>query len=265
MEFFTHAINTGAVALHPDIGRVRLAKIYGEDVTSGRNLAKFESLKPYLRQLRSLALDHPMVSTRETSVLLLIPHTHWGSRAIVRIEYRRDRNRIDIGEIDIHPEAPYAPVSFVYIEGQAVPYEWMLERDLPDSKLHAAVLAYIQAAASIADTSATGFGIGYDYRSWMTPRDSVIATVEAESETDGNFGAIYTTLDYKGPLNADNARYVGWPALSLEKAAAFLSSSEQELVDDIMSLLESVEGERERQEMWERLKNRFDFPTESVV
>ena len=142
-----------------------------------------------------------------------------------------------------------------------MPYEWMLERDLPDPKLHAAVLTYIEEATSIANTSETGFGIGYDYRSWMTPPDGVISTIEGEGETDGNFGAIYTTLDYQQKFESKGSsydlkasRYVGWPALSQDKAAAFLSSAEQALVDDMMSLLESVEDEKERQAIWERLK-----------
>jgi hypothetical protein len=143
MTFFASAINTGAVILHPNAGRARLTEIYGEDVTSRCNLVQFDSLKPYLQRLRSLALDHPAILACETSVLLLIPHTHWGRDAVIRIEYRKDKGRIDIGEIDVYSDALYAPVSFVYIEGQAVPYEWMLERDLPDPNLHAAVLTYI--------------------------------------------------------------------------------------------------------------------------
>jgi hypothetical protein len=257
MAFFTHAIKTDAVTLNPNLGRARLTQIYGDNLTTGRNLAEFPSLKPYLQRLRSLASDHPAVTACETCVLLLIPHTHWGRHAVIRIEYRKDKGRIDIGEIDVHPDALYAPVSFVYIEGQPVPYEWMLERDLPDPKLHAAVLAYIQDAACIANTSETGFGIGYNYSSWMTPPDGVIGTIEAEMETEGNFGAIYTTLDYGVIVKGG---YVGWPVLSQDRAAAFLSAAERALVEDVMSLLESVESEKERQALWERLKNRLAFP-----
>lgn len=261
-ELFLLAIESGALAVHLADGIKRLNQLYGEKVYNAPDLWQVEKLRPYLENLISIASTHSEILDNPSALLLLNPHTHWGANNVIRIEYRPEEYRLDIGPVDIHYDAFYCPVSFVFIDYQAVAYEWMLESDVPNLPLYRATINYIKDACHVANTIQTGFGMGYNYRSFMTPFNSVINTIEVSNAEDiDSYSSIYATDEYElryGRSLLSEVEYVGWSFL-IQPDLSSLTSEEAALVEEAWALLSTAETETERKAMWVRMQSLFEI------
>lgn len=215
----------------------RLARAFGERPTrSGRG-------NPAIAAFREWLFDHTGNGPAKDALLLVAPHTHWDEG--LPIVYRAAApGRYVVGPTRVSLEAMYRPVSFVFAESGALPYEWAdASIGLRDSEL-AELYPTIDAAAERfwRDGWPLGVTINFRFKASLF-EDRPVDNIEREIDGDPDEQSEIVAENGAGDPVADReVLQVAWHCYS--DRCYGLSGEEAVLMDQLRALSDGMDRDQ---------------------
>ena len=99
--------------------------------------------------------------------VIYAPHTHWDPRRPIIIWQNATGDVFEIGNKQVPTEFNYLPVSFVFRNMRAIPYEWLeLSHDsnVLDVEMHSEALSIIDQLCEVADGGPFGISVHFKFK-----------------------------------------------------------------------------------------------------
>lgn len=180
---------------------------------------------------------------------IIAPHTHWHGRQPVIYTYHPASNTYRIGEQKILGDSYYKPVTFIFSEYGALPYEWADASVLIDPAEWEPCVRLIQLLNATLQDTTLPLGIAIDFRFRTSLYGEAAPSMEKSEPTDDPSLAGLSTITHQTkhyiPIGDEVMEQVSWHALS-DLADGF-NAGEMVLLNEFRSLLSQV-GTPEEQE-----------------
>jgi hypothetical protein len=180
VESYRRKLYDFKVAQGPTIAVARASKFFSSTSrdTLGFACANFQSLRSSLCEI---------VGDRNAcnAFTILAPHTHWSEDRPIIYKFEECAQRYVVGNLKIEPKANYVPVSFVFVAGSPLPYEWLEVSHDFRSDDWLSEMQKVPEFAEVLCAKNIPLGIGLDFRFKRLLTDAHVATVENPSD-DGH-------------------------------------------------------------------------------
>jgi hypothetical protein len=246
----------GAISLSPSDAIKRIRQVHGID--GDISVSAMQDLNKVINLAAHFVATSSNLSKTPEKILVLAPHSHWGDNLIITTTYDPDNKHFLIGRNEILPDSLYYPVSFVFFEGNADPFEWLRGGDVIQEPLIREFWALIEILSPFIDSRIHAVGIGFDYRNAVVVDSIISPTIELN--WDDERGVILSSLAFElshGPEELKASESVAWPLLAQHMRGKLEGPSVQ-IMDKVSSLLENAIGEIERNHLLKAILESLD-------
>ncbi|MGO4290310.1 hypothetical protein [Chitinophaga sp. RAB17] len=173
---------------------------------------------PGITQLRDMLYHLAQDKLTLNGLAIIAPHSHWHGRQPVIYTYHPTLNIYRIGEQKIRKDSYYKPVTFIFSDYGALPYEWADESVPIDPAAWEECLQLIQLLNATLNDTTLPLGIAIDFRFRYSLYGEAEPSMEKSEPTDDPALTGLSTITHQTthyiPTGDEVMDQVSWHALS---------------------------------------------------